>query len=482
MSAVGELRWHHETPPSSAKRSGVSGPSVEVTTVSPASLSPTPVSSASPSAASRVWTSDLARHAGEQITVSGWLHHRRSLKAVCFLIVRDASGLAQVVVDDLETRAVVESLPHESVVTITGRAVASAQAPGGIEIHRPAVTVVSAALDDPPVELFRPELGVQLPTMLDAAAVSLRHPRRAAVQRLSAAAVEGFRSALRAEHFVEIATPKIIGTTPEGGANVFELDYFGKPAYLAQSPQLYKQMMIGALERVFETAPAFRAEPHATSRHLSQFVSLDAEMAFVEDHRTVMSMTTVAVSGMVAAARAVELERTYPDLAIPDVPDVIPDIHFADALDLISEATGEDVRGEPDLAPAHERWLGDWARREFGSDWLYVTGYPMAKRPFYTHPDRARPQWSNSFDLLFRGLEIVTGGQRLHRYDDYLTALAARGIDSAGFDGYLLAFRHGMPPHGGFALGLERFVAQVAGIANVRETTLFPRDMQRLTP
>ncbi|MEJ7901712.1 MAG: aspartate--tRNA(Asn) ligase, partial [Thermomicrobiales bacterium] len=323
---------------------------------------------------------------------------------------------------------------------------------------------------------------VQLPTMLDTAAVSLRHPRRAAVQRLSAAAVEGFRSALRVERFTEIATPKIIGTTPEGGANVFELDYFGKTAYLAQSPQLYKQIMVGALERVFETAPAFRAEPHATSRHLSQFVSLDAEMAFIEDHRTVMAMTTHAISGMIDAARALELEQSYPDLVIPDVPAVIPDIHFTDALELVGRATGEDLSGEPDLAPAHERWLGEWARETHGSEWLYVTGYPMAKRPFYTHPDPARPEWSNSFDLLFRGLEIVTGGQRLHRHQDYLAAMAARGIAPEGFEGYLLAFRHGMPPHGGFALGLERFVAQIAGITNVRESTLFPRDMQRLTP
>jgi len=455
---------------------------VEVTTVSPTPVSPRPVSSASTPVTGRVWSSDLADHAGQQVTISGWLHHRRSLKSVCFLILRDASGLAQIVVDDPQTRALAEALPHESVVSITGDVVASPQAPGGIEIHRPTVTVVSAALDEPPLELFRPELGVQLPTMLDAAAVSLRHPRRAAIQRLSAAAAEGFRSALRAERFVEIATPKIIGTTPEGGANVFELDYFGKPAYLAQSPQLYKQMMVGALERVFETAPAFRAEPHATSRHLSQFVSLDAEMAFIDDHRTVMAMTTTAISGMIAATRTLDLARSYADLAIPDVPEVIPDIHFSDALDLVGEATSEDLSGEPDLAPAHERWLGEWARREFGSDWLYVTGYPMAKRPFYTHPDPACPQWSNSFDLLFRGLEIVTGGQRLHRYEDYLAALASRDIAPEGFEGYLMAFKHGMPPHGGFALGLERFVAQIAGIANVRETTLFPRDMQRLTP
>jgi nondiscriminating aspartyl-tRNA synthetase len=401
---------------------------------------------------------------------------------VLFMIVRDGSGLAQVVIDDPATRSEVETLPHETVLSVVGEAVASAQAPGGVEVHNPVVSVLSAPPGEPPLELYRPLLEAQLPTLLDEAALSLRHPRRAALQRLAATAVEGFRGALRAERFVEIATPKIIGTAPEGGANVFTLDYFGTPAYLAQSPQLYKQIMVGALERVFETAPAFRAEPHATGRHLSQYLSLDAEMGFVEDHFTVMAMVRTAVAGMVEAGRALRLEQAWPDLSLPEVPATIPHVHFAEALAMISEATGEDARSEPDLSPAHERWLGDWALREHGSDWLFVTGYPLAKRPFYTHPDPAQPQWSNSFDLLFRGLEIVTGGQRLHRHADYLAALANRGVDPGGFAGYLEAFRYGMPPHGGFALGLERFVARVAGIGNIREATLFPRDMQRLTP
>lgn len=390
--------------------------------------------------------------------------------------------MTQVVVEHGDLRHIVERLPHESVVRVEGDAVANPQAPGGVELHAKRVTVTSEPATEPPFELFRPHLGALLPTQLDAAAVALRHPVRVATQRIAAAVVEGFRSTLREQGFVEISTPKITGTTPEGGANVFELDYFGQPAYLAQSPQLYKQIMVGALERVFETAPAFRAEPHDTVRHLSQFLSLDAEMAFIEDHVTVMQVVTSTIAGMVEAVSTVDTSGSWPDLTVPEVPTEIPHVHFADALDLVSEATGEDVRSEPDLAPAHERWLGEWAAREHGSEWLFVTGYPMVKRPFYTHPDPARPKWSNSFDLLFRGLEIVTGGQRLHQYDDYLAALHARGIDPSGFAGYLDTFRYGMPPHGGFALGLERFVARLLGIANVRETTLFPRDMQRLTP
>ena len=446
---------------------------LEVTTVSPLSLLPK---------TTRTWVDSLPGSVGQQVTINGWLHHRRALKRVCFLIIRDATGLAQVVVDDPGARALVEGLPHETVLSISGEVVATAQAPNGIELHHPEVSILSEELEEPPVALYQPTLAAHLPTLLDTAAVSMRHPRRAALARVTDAALHGFRESLRQQRFVEIATPKIIGTTPEGGANVFELDYFGSKAYLAQSPQLYKQIMVGVLERVFETAPAFRAEPHDTSRHLSQFTSLDAELGFITDHRDVMTVATSAIAGMVDAVRGANLGALIPDMDVPDVPGEIPAIHFETALDLVSTGLGVDARDEPDLAPAHERWLGEWALREHGSAWLYVTGYPMAKRPFYTHPDPERPQWSNSFDLLFRGLEIVTGGQRLHRYGDYLTALAERGIDPEGFVGYLMAFRHGMPPHGGFALGLERFVARIAGISNVRETTLFPRDMLRLTP
>jgi nondiscriminating aspartyl-tRNA synthetase len=212
-------------------------------------------------------------------------------------------------------------------------------------------------------------------------------------------------------------------------------------------------------ERVYEIGPVFRAEPHDTTRHLAEYVSLDAEVGFIEDHHEVMRFAREAVAGMAEATGGVE------------VPEEIPWIHFAD--------TGvEDV----DLAPADERRLGEWARDEHGSDFLFVVGYPMAKRPFYTHPDPERPEYSKGFDLIFRGVEVITGGQRLHRYEDYVAALAARGESLDQYEGYLQAFRYGMPPHGGFAIGLERWVAQLVGARNVRETTLFPRDLHRLQP
>jgi nondiscriminating aspartyl-tRNA synthetase len=293
-------------------------------------------------------------------------------------------------------------------------------------------------------------MNAQLPTILDHAPVTLRHPQRRLYFRLAAAGVAGFRSLLDSRQFVEIQTPKLVGTATEGGANVFRVDYFGRPAYLAQSPQLYKQIMVGVYERVFEVGPVFRAEPHDTPRHINEYVSLDMEMGFIEDHTTVMAMLRDVIEAMLA--------------------------------EMISAATAEDLTGELDLAPAHETWLGEWALREHGSEFVFVTGFPMVKRPFYTHPDPARPEYANGFDLLFRGLEMVTGGQRLHRYEDYISALESRGMTTDGLSGYLEAFRYGMPPHGGFAIGLERLIARLVKVKNIRETTLFPRDLNRLEP
>jgi nondiscriminating aspartyl-tRNA synthetase len=432
----------------------------------------------------RIWTSDLAGSAGQRVRLAGWLHRLRSLSAVDFLILRDARGTAQVVIEDAELRQQVAELSPETVLSVTGDAVAVPQAPGGVEVHAPTIEVISVPTAAPPFELHRPQIPAQLPTLLDHAAVSLRHPRQRALWRLASASVEGFRQSLREQGFTEVFTPKIVGGATEGGANVFELEYFGRVAYLAQSPQFYKQMLVGVFERVFEVGPVFRAEPHDTPRHLNQYTSLDAELGFIEDHTSVMRFVESAICGMWASvldhapSELAQLEVRHPH----GIDTSFPVVDFVEAQQRIQSATGEAVVGEPDLAPAHERWLGDWALRERGSDFLFVTGFPLAKRPFYTHPDPARPEFTNSFDLLFRGLELVTGGQRLHRYADYLAALAARGQDPAPLAGYLEAFQSGMPPHGGFALGLERWVARLAGVANVRETTLFPRDLNRLSP
>jgi nondiscriminating aspartyl-tRNA synthetase len=408
----------------------------------------------------RVLSAELPAHVGEKVLLHGWVHRRRTLKNVSFLIVRDRAGLAQVVMPEPA------HTPEEAAVAVVGTVVANPVAPSGVEVVDPVVDQVGAA-ETPPFELFRPELRVGLATQLDTAPLAYRHPGRRKALEVAAAATRGFRESLAREGFTEIFTPKLVAAATESGANVFPVDYFGGPAYLAQSPQFYKQLMVGVFERVFEVGPVFRAEPSDTGRHLAQYTSLDAELGFVTDHRDVMAVVRTAVAGMVEAA----------PVAGPEVPAEIPWIRFPDAL-----RTANASPDEPDLSPADERALGEWARREHGSDFLFVTGYPMAKRPFYTHPDPADPHLSNSFDLLFRGVELVTGGQRLHRHADYVAALEARGERLDPYRSYVDAFRYGMPPHGGFALGLERFVARLLRLSNIREATAFPRDRTRLTP
>ncbi|MBF6332035.1 aspartate--tRNA(Asn) ligase [Nocardia transvalensis] len=412
------------------------------------------------------------------VTVAGWIHRRRTLASVVFVVVRDRSGFAQVVVDDSAVREQVSALPEETTVRVRGTAVANTKAPGGVEIVDPVIQPLGAPSQPQPVDLWRPTLHATLPTLLDHAALTWRHPSRRAVWQIAAATLAGFRSHLDGLGFTEVTTPKIVGQTTESGANVFSLNYFGTDAYLAQSPQLYKQMLTGVFERVYEVGPVFRAEPHDTTRHLAEYVSLDVEFGFIDDHRDVLAMLRGVLAAMVDAVRekasaAVELLSA----SLPAVPESIPVLHFREALRLVGAP--ED---EPDLAPEHERVLGAWAKSRFGSDFLAVEGYPAVKRPFYTHPQPGDARWTNSFDLLFRGVELVTGGQRLHNHADYLAALSRRGEDPADYAPYLEAMSHGMPPHGGFAIGLERFVARLLGLDNVRYATLFPRDIHRLSP
>lgn len=430
---------------------------------------------------SRVLSADLPKHIGHRVTIAGWLHRRRDLKSVTFLIIRDRAGLAQVVLP--AGPAGTELAGEETVLQVEGLVVANPQAPGGAEVTEPVLTQLSGPAKPPPFDLYRPAVTAALPTILDQAPATLRHPQLRAGFEVSAASAAGFRAALDRLDFTEVFTPKIVESATESGANVFCLDYFGRPAYLAQSPQFYKQALVGVFERVYEVAPAFRAEPSDTGRHLAQFTSLDAELGFITDHHDVMAVCRDAVAGMVDSVQ----ERATPAMVligaeVPKVPAQIPHVHFTEAMELLSQATGEDVTGEHDLAPAHERWLCEWSAREHGSELLFVHGFPLLSKPFYTYPDPARPGYSYGFDLLFRGIEIVSGGQRLHRHEDYLAALAARDENPEPYAGYLQVFEHGVPPHGGFAIGLERWTARLTGAANVRQVTLFPRDLHRLSP
>jgi nondiscriminating aspartyl-tRNA synthetase len=422
----------------------------------------------------RTLTSELpAATPGEQVRLDGWVHRRRELAKITFLVVRDRSGLAQVVLP-----AGTAVPPEETPVTVTGTATPNEQAPGGVEVTDAAVTALSEPADTPAVELWRPTLSTGLPTLLDHAATTWRHPAQKAKWELAAASLRGFRETLDAGGFTEVHSPKLVESATESGANVFTVDYFGRPAYLAQSPQFYKQQLVGVFERVYEIGPVFRAEPHDTVRHLAEYVSLDVELGFIEDHREVIACLRDVVAGMVRGVReyaAPAIERL--DLELPEVPAEFPILHFREALEIAGAPADE-----PDLSPAHERALGEWARAEHGSDFVVVEGYPTANRAFYTHHDPEDPHWSRGFDLIFRGIELVSGAQRLHRYADYVATLKERGYPYEPYASYVEAFRRGIPPHGGFAIGLERWVGRLVEAPNIREVTLFPRDLHRLAP
>ncbi|HET9993428.1 MAG TPA: aspartate--tRNA(Asn) ligase [Kofleriaceae bacterium] len=412
---------------------------------------------------------EIASRVGQRVRVAGWLHSVRRMGALQFIVVRDGWGVVQAVATAAEAAALAE-VQLESIVELEGTVVAEPQ----LELHEPVIRVTEPVREQPPVLLAKKQLALPLPALLDHAVVANRHPTRRKIFQIAAAAMRGFRTALDREGFTEIQSPKLVGGATEGGANVFAVKYFDRTAYLAQSPQLYKQIMVGVFERVYEVGPVFRAEPHDTARHINQYTSLDVELGFIASHLDVMAQLTRVLREM--------FEHVRPFTAVPEVPAEIPAIHFTEARERLAAVHGAHVLAEPDLSPEGERWLGEWAKREHASDFLFVVGYPLAKRPFYTHPDPARPEYSASFDLLFRGTELVTGGQRLHRHADYLAALAARGMPAEPFVQYLEAFRNGMPPHGGFAIGLERFVMQLLGLPNIRLAVLFPRDLTRLAP
>ena len=433
----------------------------------------------------RIRTVEVGEHVGERVRVAGWLHSLRRLGGVNFLVVRDGWGIVQVVTESEAELGPLQDgvLGVESIVAVEGVVVSEAQAPGGVELHQPRIEVITPVTEVPPVPLNKRKITANIGTLLDHAVVTNRHPARRAVLRLGAGVMAGFRSTLVERGFTEIQTPKIVAAATESGANVFKLDYFGRPAFLAQSPQFYKQAMVGVFERVFEVGPVFRAEPHDTTRHINEYVSLDAEFGFIENHFTVMALLRDVIAGILTTLHEQDAaELKILQVKMPEVPEEIPHMFFPEAQELIYKRYKTDVRGEPDLSPQDERWLGEWARQEFGSDFLFVTGYPMRKRPFYTHPDPEHPEYSNSFDLLFRGTELVTGGQRLHLYSDYIAALERAHLPIEPFEAYLEAFKYGMPPHGGFAIGLERLLMQLTGMNNIKLTTTFPRDLTRVTP
>ena len=429
----------------------------------------------------RTLTSRLPDKTGERVRVQGWVHAIRRFGAVNFLILRDRSGTAQVILepDELEKLA---GLQVETVVSVEGIVEEEPRAARGVEIRDAALQVITPVTEVLPFEINKKVLKPSLDVFLNHAPVGLRYPRKQSIFRINSDLLAGFREYLLARDFVEIHSPKIAGSATEGGANVFQLDYFGKPAFLTQSPQLYKQIMVGVYERVFEVGSAFRAEEHYTVRHLNEYNSLDVEMGFIQGQDEVMDLLADLLEHMIQTA----LERHPADVEALDIRPPrfghIPRIKFREAQQLILEHHGEDRSHEPDFSPQDERWLGEWAAQEYQTDFVFVTHFPTGKRAFYTLPDPVDPEYSLGFDLIFRGQELVSGSQRIHRYDQLLQIMEARGMDPEPFAGYLEAFKYGLPPEGGFAIGSERLLMRLVDADNIRETTLFPRDVNRLAP
>ncbi len=430
---------------------------------------------------------ELKKHIGKVVEVRGWLHKRRDLGGICFVVLRDRSGIVQAVVKDEKQVAKLEGLYAGTVLRIKGKVVDEPRAAGGVELHEPELTVISPVSDVMPIEIDKPldHKSENFDTLFDNRVVGLRNLNERAIFRVQAALGRAFREYFDERGFTEVHTPKLLPGATEGGAEVFKTDYFGQVATLAQSPQFYKQMMVGVFERVYEMGPVYRAEPSVTTRHMSEYISLDAEVGFI-DFDQLLTMVSELLGCMVDYA----WEHAKDELELlgavkPKLKEELPRLTMAEIHDLYSKATGENTRDELDLLPAEERWVCEYAAKELGSEAVFVTDWPARDAKFYHKIDDERPEIAVRADLLFRGVEVVTTSMREHHYDKLVAQLKkmAKGDpDSEGFRNFLMAFKYGMPPHGGFGMGLERVTQELIGLGNVKEATLFPRDTKRLAP
>ena len=419
---------------------------------------------------------------GTEVRVNGAIHTIRDMGTVAFIILRKREGLVQCVYEEGVSKFNLKDVKEADTVEVSGMLERSEKAPNGIEIRLGELKILSEPAEPMPLPISKWKLNTSLEAKLNYRPISLRNIRERAKFRIQEGIVRGFRDFLYQEGFTEIHTPKIGAKSAEGGANLFRLEYFHRPAVLAQSPQFYKQMMVGVFDRVFETAPVFRAEKHNTKRHLNEYTSLDFEMGYIDGFEDIMAMETGFLQyAMELLKKEYDRELKVLGVELPDVSQ-IPAVKFADIKEIVAEKYNHKMRNPFDLEPEEEVLIGRYAKEEWGSDFVFVTHYPSKKRPFYAMDDPEDPRYTLSFDLLFRGLEITTGGQRIHDYKMLTDKIAARGMTEEGMEQYLATFKHGMPPHGGLGIGLERLTMQLLGEDNVRETTLFPRDLSRLEP
>lgn len=419
---------------------------------------------------------------GKTVTVSGAVHAIRDLGDVAFVILRKREGLLQCVFEEGITQFELAKLHEGTTLKTSGIIKKEERAPHGLELHMQEITVLSQPRAAMPLPIQKWKLNTSLEAKLNYRAISLRNVRERAKFKIQEGITRAFRDFLYEQGFTEIHTPKLGAKGAEGGANLFRLEYFHRPAVLEQSPQFYKQMMVGVFDRVFETGPVFRAEKHNTKRHLNEYTSLDFEMGYISGYEDIMAMETGFLQYMLRL-----LERDYADplrilqVELPKA-DRIPTVRFDQAKQNVSEKYNRRIRNPYDLEPEEEQLIGQYYKEECGADFVFVTHYPSKKRPFYAMDDPEDEKFTLSFDLLFHGMEITTGGQRIHDYQQLLEKIEKRGMTTEGMEHYLEAFRHGMPPHGGLGIGLERLTMMLLGEDNVREAALFPRDMTRLEP
>ena len=437
----------------------------------------------------RTLTVETANKVGEEVVLQGWVNARRNMGKIVFLDVRDRKGVVQVVgvpqeLDEASNELLKDVRPEwvveiRGVVNARGAKQQNPNMPTGmVEVLAKGISVLAKA-EPLPLDLEDEKIGLDI--HLDFLPITLRTDKYRAVFKIQAEIVRGFRDYLTSQDFTEIQAPKIVAASAEGGADVFEVKYLKNKATLAQSPQFYKQIMVGVFERVFAVGNCFRAEQHATTRHLNEFTGLDLEMGMIKDHHDVMDLEVEMLRHILNHLDTTcGAELKLWNYVRPNIPEKVPYFKLREAQQIIKDETGVDHTNEPDLEPSEERFMGEYAKKKFDSDFVFITHYPTSKRPMYTYPDEENPEFTKSFDLLFRGIEVTSGGQRFHDYNELVESMKHKELNPDDFKFYLEAFKYGMPPEGGFGMGLERLTARLLEIDNVKYATLFPRDLNRI--
>ena len=426
----------------------------------------------------RIVVSEINKYINKRIKVEGWIYRIRKLKEITFVILRDRTGLVQCVIENKLLN--IENIKLESVVSMYGEVKTSKNALNPFEILVEEISIISEA-EEMPIEINKKDYNANLETTLNNRTVSLRHEKVNSIFKIQNIIVQSFREFLIKNDFTEIFTPKLVAEGAEGGTELFKVQYFEKTVYLAQSPQFYKQMMVGSgCERVFEVAHVYRAEEHNTSRHLNEYISMDLELGFIEDENDIMNLEEELIKYILKSIEKKGIK--YLELLgakLPEVNGSIPRIELKEAIKIIEKKYNKQGL-EGDLDPEAEKLICKYAREELGCDFIFITNYPRKKRPMYAMP--LGDEGTRSFDLLFKGVEITTGGQRIHNYNMLINNIKEKGLNPKDYEGYTEIFKYGMPKHGGLAIGLERITAQLLNLRNIREASLFPRDRTRITP